>query len=145
MKTKKNFQNNLKYILIALFITCVSFSKAQSYYGTYKGEWFDTGGQFWSFTLHLNQNNSYFVWKAIAPPSVPDTATGKEYLKLTPGKTRNNFILTGVKKDDPHNILLLAEYNLKLSEGGEIIYGIAKGKEEAVWNSAIYGKKVHKK
>jgi len=118
----------MKHLFAILLVSglFLSTAQAQNYFGNYKGEWSSLDGDHWKFNLHLEKGISYFIWSYINPPSVPDTTTGKEYLKYTAGKTSKTMQLTGYKKEDPHNILLLGDYFLQLSEDGRILYGSMK-------------------
>ena len=46
--------------------------------------------------------------------------TAKEYVKGKFIPSRNEYILKGYKKDDPHNIIALVIYHLKIDEYGNL-------------------------
>jgi hypothetical protein len=133
-----------KLALTILFILGLFLSKseAQNYSGNYSGEWSSLDGDFWTFKLHIEKDNNFCVWSHIHPPTVPEIVSGTEYLKYTAGNTAKTFRLTGYKKEDPHNILLLGDYFLKVSENGKIIYGSMKSPTDGKFDgSRMYGLK----
>jgi len=127
----------VKFVFVVLLILGLFLSKleAQNYFGNYSGEWSNEEGYVFTFKLHLEKDNSYFTWTSINPPSKPDTA--KEFLKITAGTNNKTLILAGIRKDDPHNIIGIDEYSLKLSEDGKVLYGITKNHGD--WKGRIYG------
>ena len=135
---------NKELVLTILLIVGIFLSKseAQSYSANYTGEWSSVDGDFWTFKLHIEKDNSFFIWSHLNPPSVPVTVSGKEFLKYTAGNTAKTFRLTGVKKEDPNNILLLGDYYLQVSENGKIIYGSMKSTSDGNFDgSRLYGLK----
>ena len=131
----------VKFVFVVLLILGLFLSKleAQNYFGNYSGEWTNEEGYVFTFKLHLEKDNSYFTWTEINSPykPKPDTATAKEFLKITAGTNNKTLILVGIREDDPHNIIGIDEYSLKLSEDWKVLYGITKN--HGNWKGRIYG------
>ena len=141
-KIRKMKKTKLALTILFILGLFLSKSEAQDHSGNYSGEWAGLDGDFWTFKLHIEKDNNFFIWSHINPPSVPETVSGTEFLKYTAGNTANTFRLTGYKKDDPKNILLLGDYYLKVSEDGKIIYGSMKNSANGNFDgSRMYGLK----
>ena len=120
------------FLLILLSFSTSLLSQTQQFNGTWTK--INTTYQF-DFDLILKINNSnqvegYFIWKVIKydeknmlskkhyKNKINLTAT--EYVKGIYHPSKNEYVLKGYKKSDPHNIIGIDIYNLKLDKNGNL-------------------------
>ena len=141
---------NLFLILLLLNVTTL-FSQTNHFNGTWTK--IDTTYEF-DFELVLNEKGSnrvegYFTWKVVRYDENSTFSkqyyekkmgrTGKEYVKGTYNHAEGVYKLKGYKKHDPHAIIGLDTYNLKLDDNGEI-GGTTNA--NGTWLGRIWGSKV---
>ena len=141
----------IKHIFF-LFIFISSFGNAQSLY--FEGSWTKTGTTYeFPFQLVLiHQENiveGYFLWQiqeldennSISKMYYESKLglNAKEFVKGSYDLQNETYYLKGYKKEDPHNIISLDSYKLKISKEG-IINGSTKS--DGNWHGRIDGKEI---
>ena len=120
------------FLILSLLSVTSLFSQTNHFNGTWTK--INTTYEF-DFELVLNVKESnrvegYFIWKVVRADENNTFSKqyyetrmgliGKEYVKGTYNHAKGEYILKGYKKHDPHGIIGLDTYNLKLDENGAI-------------------------
>jgi hypothetical protein len=141
---------NIFAFLLLLISTTVS-SQSHRFIGTWTK--LNTTYKF-EFQLILdkednNQVEGYFIWKVIGYDKKSQWSekyykskinlTGQEFVKGTYNPKEREYLLKGYKKEDPHKIIGLDTYHIKVDEDGNLG---GKTKANGTWRGRINGKKV---
>ena len=98
--------------------------------GNWSGDWSSKATQFTanaSLTETNGQVSGQIVWTLVRtsnPKKISKTgATATEYVQGTFNPATRAVSLRGVRKDDPHNLVILDRYNLSLAESNRTLSG----------------------
>lgn len=119
------------FLLILLSFSTSLLSQTQQFNGSWTK--INTTYQFdFDLILKINSSNQvegYFIWKVIKYDEKNILSknhyekkinhTAKEYVRGTYYPSKKEYVLKGYKKDDPHNIIGIDTYNLKIDKNGD--------------------------
>ncbi len=123
-----------KCLVLSLLVTALCLnSNAQTH--LFHGSWTRLGtGYLFDFDLHLehtgNKVEGYFNWKFVQYDETDGFGTeyykdkigltAREYVQGTWNPAERSYHLKGYKKDDPHTIIALDEYLLRVDGNGDL-------------------------
>jgi hypothetical protein len=129
-----NAMKRMTYLLAGLFTPLIIFCQATYY----KGEWSTSGGtSLYKAVIKLTITNTVaeaaIYWTYVSCDSSKDDLVkfmkgkqGKSAIEYTAGFTRpvhRDIYLAGKYTSDPHTVIGLDQYQLKLSADGNVLYG----------------------
>ena len=101
--------------------------------GNWSGDWSGKSSAFTaraSFTEVNGSVTGQIVWtlqKSSNPAkSYKNGLSATEYVRGTYDGVRRLMKIKGVRKDDPNNLVIYDQYNLSLSENGDVLSGVSK-------------------
>jgi len=136
---------SLAFILIFPAVMCAQ----NSVEGSWKGEWSNNIGHYFTFELTLKQGGTNtvegaFTWTIVESPYTDEKPklgmTAVEYVRGQFDPKSRKLSLTGYKKEDPNRIIGLDYYTLTLTENGRILEGPTRNNN--TWKGVFYGVKI---
>lgn len=139
-------------LITILFGTPLLIGQNQNVVGTWKGEWSNHTGFYYTFILELREDKTgdisgEFIWKLIKSPRSDEQKklglTATEYVRGTYNSHSRKLNIKGVRKEDPNEIIGMDVYDLTLSKNGAVLEG--KTENHGTWKGVFYGLRQLKK
>ena len=140
------------FIVISISSIGLLFGQNEEVLGKWKGEWSNHEGFYFTFILDLAESDAgditgEFIWKLIKSPRKDEQPklglTAKEYITAKYDKDKRKLQIKGFKKEDPHLIIAIDNYDLSLTENGQILEG--KTENHGTWKGVFYGQRFEEK